>query len=78
MLLDDELDELFGDPETKTFIWDITDLQNPELKNVHVSTQPATDHNQYILGDYTFQVGTYMKGYQGKGVNGMQKNKIYS
>lgn len=49
LLLDDELDELYGsNPHTRTMIWNVEDLENPELQNSFYSTQEATDHNLYI------------------------------
>lgn len=54
-LLDDETDEMdFGD-NTKTFIWDVTDLDNPNLINTYVASNPAIDHNLYIKGDKVYQ-----------------------
>ena len=40
---------------TRTFIWNVTDLDNIEIVNVHVSRLPVVDHNQYIKGDLLFQ-----------------------
>ena len=64
VLLDDELDETYGvGPDssktghTITYLWDVTDLDNPELKSHYISTEVAIDHNQYIIGDLTYQVG---------------------
>jgi len=55
-LMDDEMDEM-DDPvkNTKTYIWDITDLANPVLKRTFFSAQEAMDHNQYVKGEYTYQ-----------------------
>ena len=54
-MLDDELDERFSHDNTKHFIWDVRDLDKPVLKKRIVSEQTAVDHNQYIVGDYTYQ-----------------------
>jgi len=57
VLLDDELDEsrnLF-DKRTKTYIWDIRDLTDPILKSRYDSTETSIDHNQYVVGDLTYQ-----------------------
>lgn len=49
LLLDDELDELYGsNPHTRTMIWDVTKLDTPTLKNSFYSEEKATDHNLYI------------------------------
>lgn len=62
ILLDDELDEAYDvSPDsdkpghTITYLWDVSDLINPVLKNYYISTEVAIDHNQYILGDLTYQ-----------------------
>jgi len=58
VLLDDELDE-YEQPSdqqfTKTYLWDVKDLVSPELKSTHVSAERSIDHNQYIIGDLTYQ-----------------------
>jgi choice-of-anchor B domain-containing protein len=58
VLLDDEQDEynLPSDQQfTKTYYWDIRTLANPILKSVFQSSERSIDHNQYIIGDYTYQ-----------------------
>jgi len=57
LLLDDEQDETSGtgNRKTKTYVWDIKDLTDPQLKSVFESSEDSIDHNQYIIGDYTFQ-----------------------
>ena len=37
---------------TKTYIWDIEDLENPILLATHLSAETSIDHNQYIKGNY--------------------------
>lgn len=52
----DELDERNGlTDKTKTFIWDIQDLDNPELIHVYDHTTESIDHNLYIVGDMMYQ-----------------------
>ena len=56
-LLGDELDET-DDPDvtnTRTYMWDVSDLDDPALIGSHDSTTTATDHNQYVKGNYTYQ-----------------------
>ncbi|MFZ6051470.1 choice-of-anchor B family protein [Halocola ammonii] len=54
-LLDDEIDENQFGHNTKTYIWDIEDLDNPVLVGAHLGVTEATDHNMYIQGDFVFQ-----------------------
>ena len=37
---------------TKTYIWNVEDLENPVLLNTYVGPVTSIDHNQYIVGDY--------------------------
>ncbi len=56
-LLGDELDER-DNPKvtnTRTYMWDVSDLDEPALIGSHDSTTTATDHNQYVKGSYTYQ-----------------------
>ena len=54
-LLDDEIDELQGSSGTRTYIWDVRDLDNPELIGVHEANFGSIDHNQYVKGSYVYQ-----------------------
>jgi hypothetical protein len=52
---DDELDETAGNPFTHTFIWDVSDLDEPELLTTYIAGVTSTDHNLYIRGNYAYQ-----------------------
>ena len=54
-LLGDELDEPQSGVKTTTFIWDVQDLDAPQMIGTHVSDVSAIDHNQYINGDWSYQ-----------------------
>ena len=56
-LLGDELDETINPDvtNTRTYMWDVSDLDAPALIGSHDSTTTATDHNQYVKGSYTYQ-----------------------
>ena len=45
---------------TKTLIWDIADLESPTLMNTYFSSQRSIDHNQYVLGNLTYQSNYYV------------------
>lgn len=55
LYVDDEFDETDLPTNTRTIIFDITDLDNPTAVNYFVSNNTAIDHNQYIRGQYAFQ-----------------------
>ena len=56
-LLDDESDEEENPnvTNTRTYMWDVSDLDAPAVIGFHDSTTTATDHNQYVKGKYTYQ-----------------------
>ena len=53
--MNDELDEIAGLLKTRTLIWDLTDLDDPQLVKEHFGTQEGSDHNLYIRGDLMYQ-----------------------
>jgi len=58
LLLDDELDEMYGltpEDKTRTMVWDISKLDDPKLTGSYYSTEPVIDHNQYVAGKLAFQ-----------------------
>ncbi len=54
---------------TKTYIWDVTDLDNPVLMNTYYSAITVIDHNQYIVGNLTYQ-SNYRVSHPGAGTQG--------
>ena len=57
LLLDDELDErnVAAVTNTRTLIWDVQDLDNPDYFADYIGTSAAIDHNQYVVGDFSYQ-----------------------
>jgi choice-of-anchor B domain-containing protein len=54
--MDDELDELAGSvPQTRTIVWDLNDLDDPQVAAEYLSPTSASDHNLYIKGDTMYQ-----------------------
>lgn len=55
----DEYDEaysFFSELKTKTLVLEVIDLMNPRIVGSHIAPNTkATDHNQYIIGQYTYQ-----------------------
>ena len=54
-LLGDELDEQKFGVNTKTFIWDFSDLENPTNFAIFEHKTRAIDHNMYVKGNYVYQ-----------------------
>lgn len=54
--MNDELDEMNGAVErTRTLIWDVQDLDDPQLVNQFYLDSAASDHNLYTNGKYMYQ-----------------------
>lgn len=55
--MDDELDERNSDTliPTRTRVWDVSDLDNPEYLGFHEGEASTIDHNLYVKGDMIFQ-----------------------
>lgn len=52
----DEGDETGGlTDRTRTMIWDLTDLDEPEMIAEYFGDTNSTDHNLYVKGDYMYQ-----------------------
>lgn len=54
-LIDDELDEQRNVHNTRTYIWDIGDLDAPVNTGFYTGPAFAIDHNLYIRGNYAYQ-----------------------
>lgn len=54
-LLDDELDEIDFGHNTRTRMWDLTDLDAPVLINLFDNSTPSIDHNQYVHNGFSYQ-----------------------
>ncbi|XP_065834342.1 uncharacterized protein [Oscarella lobularis] len=76
LLLDDELDELYGsNKNTRTLIWNVRDLQEPALINSFYSEKTASDHNLYIKGKYAYQ-SNYCAGLRILDVSGIDEGEL--
>ncbi len=60
-IMDDEIDEMANRHNTRTYVFDLNDLDNPVFTGFHESNGPAIDHNQYVVGQHTFQAN-YSRG----------------
>ena len=60
-LLGDEIDEINFGFNTRTVVFDLTDLDNPQLSFEYSGPTAATDHNGYTKGD-SFYLANYSAG----------------
>ena len=55
LILSDELDEQRNRHNTRTYVFDVRDLDVPRLLYVHTAETSAIDHNLYIRGNFVYQ-----------------------
>lgn len=55
LLLQDELDEQRKGDATRTYLFNMLDLDKPVAMTPYTAQTKATDHNVYILGPYAYQ-----------------------
>ena len=53
-LMNDELDEQNLGHNTKTYIWDLLDLDSPQLLGFYSGPKPSIDHNLYVKGNFAY------------------------
>lgn len=63
LLMDDELDEQSYGFNTRTRVWDISNLDSPLLLGYYSGTTPAIDHNLYLKDGYAY-LSNYRAGLQ--------------
>ncbi|NNC83622.1 MAG: choice-of-anchor B family protein [Flavobacteriales bacterium] len=54
-MMNDELDENSAGHNTRTYIWNIEDLDNPSFLGYYQGPTGAIDHNLYIKGDRAYE-----------------------
>ena len=54
LYMNDEHDE-FNRSRTRTFVWDVKDLDDPIMVTEFVHSTAVTDHNLYVVGDLMYQ-----------------------
>lgn len=74
-LLGDELDEQKFGINTKTFIWDLTDLEDPKHFASYEHSTKAIDHNMYVKGNYVYQAN-YEAGLRILDLTDVSKGKL--
>ncbi|MEZ4416596.1 MAG: choice-of-anchor B family protein [Gemmatimonadota bacterium] len=62
--MNDELDELVGTaPRTRTYVWDVSELDDPILLRTVDGPDTSTDHNLFVKGDRMYQAN-YQAGFR--------------
>ena len=60
-LVNDEIDEINNGHNTRTYVFDVSDLDAPQLHMTYNAAVAATDHNLYIKGRYAY-LSNYLSG----------------
>ena len=55
LLMDDETDEQNFGHNTRTYVWDVSDVNAPVMRGTYDGPVAAIDHNLYIRGGYAFE-----------------------
>ena len=55
LYMNDELDEFTTQPNTRTLVWDVKDLDDPVIVEEFLHETEASDHNIYVAGDFMYQ-----------------------
>lgn len=68
LYMNDEFDELESQPNTRTLVWDVKDLDDPVVVEEFLHTTAVTDHNIYVVGDLMYQ-SNYTAGLRVLGIS---------
>ncbi len=60
-VFDDEFDEMGQGHNTRTYVWDVANIDAPTLVGFWDAAGSSVDHNQYIRGNFTYQAN-YARG----------------
>ncbi len=55
LYMNDEFDEYQSQPNTRTLVWDVKDLEDPVIVAEFLHETEASDHNLYVAGDFMYQ-----------------------
>ncbi|MFH6602968.1 choice-of-anchor B family protein [Maribacter algicola] len=74
-ILGDELDEINFGTNTRTLVFDFTDLDNPVLHTEYTGPVSAIDHNGYVKGD-EYYLANYTAGIRVLDISGIDAKSI--
>lgn len=74
-LLGDEFDESNVGFNTRTIVFDLTDLDNPVLSYEYFGATAAIDHNGYVKGDY-YYLSNYAAGFRVLDISDIENDNI--
>tara|TARA_Y100000996_G_scaffold395358_1_gene360502 strand:+ start:9430 stop:10707 length:1278 start_codon:yes stop_codon:yes gene_type:complete len=71
----DELDEYYYGGNTKTYVFDMSDLSAPEMKLIYEGSTNAIDHNGYVVGGL-FYLSNYTAGLRVIDISQIENNSM--
>jgi choice-of-anchor B domain-containing protein len=74
-IVGDELDEFSVGFNTRTIVFDFTDLDNPQFDFEYFGSTPAVDHNGYVLGN-TYYLANYSAGMRALDISDIANGNI--
>src|SRR5690606_3537725 len=74
-LMDDELDELNHGHATRTYIWDLSDLDDPQQAFTYTGPVGSSDHNLYVRDQYAF-LANYKSGLRILDLSGIAQGTV--
>lgn len=74
-LLDDEMDEWFGQHNTRTYIFAVSDIDAPRFVDAYTAAVPSVDHNLYISGTYAYEAN-YTSGLRILDLKGLAQGQL--
>lgn len=75
LIIGDELDEVNFGFNSRTLVFDLTDLDNPVLHTTYTGPTPAIDHNGYVKGD-EYYLANYTAGVRILDISGIESQSI--
>lgn len=73
--MNDELDELRDQNNTRTYVWNVEDLDSPEMRGYYEHNTVSTDHNLYVKNDLLYQAN-YTSGLRVLDIQNPEPNNI--
>ncbi|WP_046758989.1 choice-of-anchor B family protein [Kordia jejudonensis] len=74
-ILGDELDEIDFGFNSRTIVFDLSDLDNPSVSMTYIGPTPAIDHNGYVKGN-TFFLANYTAGVRMLNIENIGSNQM--
>ena len=75
IILQDEVDESRSGHNTRTYMFDMTDLDKPVALPPYEAETSATDHNAYIVGNFAYQAN-YTAGLHVLDISGLPQGQL--